>query len=92
VVSPAVAVVTPDVMVALLLMSTAPVGLFTVTAKVALPLAPTAKSPTISVQDVPAGSPFAQLQALLAPELNVVSAGTASVSVTPVRGTLPVFW
>src|SRR5437868_2824868 len=68
------------------------IGLLTVTAKLAVPLTPTARLPTVAVQTVPAGLPLAQLHTVGALEaaLKVVLAGTVSVMVTPERATLPV--
>jgi hypothetical protein len=70
----------------------AAIGLSTATTNVALPLAPPARLPTLSVQVLPASAPLAQLQpALLMDEWKVVLPGTFSVIVTPVRWRLPVF-
>ena len=93
VVSFALAVVVPSPTLALLVSWVVPArtGVTTVTANVLLPDAPPATMPSVSVQGVPAALPSAQLQpTLLAAALNVVFAGTASVSVTPARLILPV--
>jgi hypothetical protein len=82
-----VALVTPDALVALLLISVAPVGSFTVTAKTALPLAPGGNGPGSNVQGL---TPQFQ-PSVLAPAFKVVFAGIASVSVTIFKATLPVF-
>jgi hypothetical protein len=86
-VSLAAKLVAPDVMVAPLLTTVAPVGLFTVTAKTALPLAPGANVPKSKVQGL---TPQFQ-PGVLAPALKVVSAGITSVSVTVSKETVPVF-
>src|SRR5215213_4708285 len=66
-------------------------GLITVTAKVAEPPPAAATPPTASVQVEPALLLGAQTQpAVLAPALNVVFAGTVSVSTTPAAPRLPV--
>src|SRR4051812_2187881 len=78
---------------AVLLIWVTPAGtrLSTISAKLAAPLAPPARFPIAKEQLVPAALPFAQLQpAVLPAALNVVLAGTVSVSTTPLRSILPV--
>ena len=67
-------------------------GFTTVTAKVALPEPPAASAPSARVQLLPALLLGVQAQpAVLAPALNVVLAGTVSVSTTPVAPWPPAF-
>src|SRR2546426_11847137 len=71
---------------ALLRTCVTPGGLFTVTAKLtSVEPPPPASGPTVKVQLVPAGDPSAHDHpAVLEPALNVVPAGTTSVTTTPV--------
>src|SRR6266545_4612069 len=94
VVSPAVVLVAPLAIVALLTIWVVPAetGVTTRTMKMAEPAAPPARFPMFKVQVVPAAAPLAQLQpAVLPNDRKVVLAGTISVSVTPASPILPVF-